>query len=92
MGERRGEYNGLVRKPEVKRPLARLRHRLEDTIEIELQEIGWWSIDSIDLAQDGDSWQAVVNMVMNIWVPKMKGVLGLTEEVLACEEELCSMN
>jgi hypothetical protein len=53
-GERRGGYIGLVGKPEVKRPLARPRHRWEDSIEINLQEIGWWGIDWIDLAQDWD--------------------------------------
>jgi len=28
-------------------------------------------MDWIDLAQDGDKWQALVNMVMNLWVPKI---------------------
>jgi hypothetical protein len=26
-------------------------------------------MDWIDLAQDGDRWQKLVNVVMNIWVP-----------------------
>ena len=32
-------------KPEVKRPLGRLRHRCEDNIKMDLQEVGWvvWS-------------------------------------------------
>jgi hypothetical protein len=30
----------LVRKPEGKRPLERLRHRWEDNIEMALQEVG----------------------------------------------------
>jgi hypothetical protein len=34
-----------------------------------LREIGWDVIDSIDLAQDRDQWRALVNMVMNLWVP-----------------------
>jgi len=41
MGERRGAYSGLVGKPEVKRPLGSHRRRWEDSIQIDLQEIGW---------------------------------------------------
>jgi hypothetical protein len=31
--------------------------------------IGWGGVDWIDLAQNRDQWMALVNMVMNIWVP-----------------------
>jgi len=45
MGERRSAYKILVGKPEAKRPLGRPRprprHRLEDNIRIDLQEVGW---------------------------------------------------
>jgi len=34
-----------------------------------LKEIGWQDVDWIYLAQDGDTWLAVVNTVMKIWVP-----------------------
>jgi hypothetical protein len=34
-----------------------------------LREIGWDGIDLIDLAQDRDHWRALVNTVMNLWVP-----------------------
>jgi hypothetical protein len=37
MGERRGVYRVLVRKPEGKRPLGRLRRRWEDNIKTDLQ-------------------------------------------------------
>jgi hypothetical protein len=30
---------------------------------------GMWGMDWIDLAQDRDRWWALVNVVMNIWVP-----------------------
>jgi hypothetical protein len=40
MGERRGVYRGLVRKPEGKRPLGRPRLRWEDIIKMDLQEVG----------------------------------------------------
>jgi hypothetical protein len=58
-----------VGKPEGKRPLGRPRHRWVDNIEMDLGEIGWGSMDWIDLAQDRDQWRALVNSVMNIRVP-----------------------
>jgi len=68
MGERRGVYRCLVGKPEGKRPLGRPRHRWEDSIKVDLQEVGW-GIDWIDLVQDRDRWRALVNAVMNLRVP-----------------------
>ena len=53
-------------KPEVKRQLGRPRHRWEDNIKINLQEVGCGVMDWVDLAQDKDKWQALVNMVMNL--------------------------
>jgi hypothetical protein len=58
-----------VGKPEGKRPLERPRHRWVDYIKMDLREIGWDSMDWIDLAQDRDQWRALVNMVMNLQVP-----------------------
>jgi hypothetical protein len=66
------EFNSvfsLVRKPEVKRPLGRLRRRRVDTIKMDLGEIGWGGVDSIGLVQDRDQWRAIVNEVMNLRVP-----------------------
>jgi hypothetical protein len=40
-----------------------------DNIKMVLREIGWGDIDWIDLAQDRDQWRALVNKVMNLWVP-----------------------
>ena len=40
VGDRRGVYRVLVRKPERKRPLGRLRHRWEDNIKMDFQEVG----------------------------------------------------
>jgi len=53
-GDRRGAYRVLVGKPEGKRPQGRPRHRWEDNIQMDLQEVGWGDMDWIDLAQDGD--------------------------------------
>jgi hypothetical protein len=55
-------------KPEGKRPLGRPRHRWEDGIRMDLREIGWGSVDWIQLAQDTGRWQALVNTVMNLRV------------------------
>jgi hypothetical protein len=58
-----------VGKPEGKRPLGRARHRWENNIKMDLQEVGCGSMDWIEMAQDRDRWQALVNVVMNLWVP-----------------------
>jgi len=58
-----------VEKPEAKSPLGRLSNRWEDNIKMYLQEVGCKGIDWIELAQDRDSWWALVNAVMNLWVP-----------------------
>jgi hypothetical protein len=39
MGEGRGVYRVLVGKPEGKRPLGRPRHRWEDNVRMDLQEV-----------------------------------------------------
>jgi hypothetical protein len=68
MGEERNVYRVLIGKPEGKRPLGRPRHRREDGIRMYLREIGWESIDWIQLAQDRDRWRTIVNTVMNLRV------------------------
>ena len=50
MGERRDVYRVLVGKPEGKRPLGRSRRRWKDNIKIDLQEVGFGSMDWIELA------------------------------------------
>jgi hypothetical protein len=59
----------LVGRPEGRRPLGRPRHRWEDNIKIDLEEVGWGAMDWIELAQDRDRWWAPVNVVMNLQVP-----------------------
>jgi hypothetical protein len=58
----------LMGKPERKRSLGRPRRRWDDNIKIDLQEVGFESMDWIELAQDRDRWRAVVKVVMNLLV------------------------
>jgi len=58
-----------VAKPEGKRPLGRPKHRWEDNIKMDLQEVGCVGMDWIELAQNRDGWQSLVNAVINLWVP-----------------------
>ena len=74
IGERRGVHRVLVGKPEGKRPLGRPRRRWEDNIKMDLDEVGGGCGDCKELAQDRDRWRALVSMVGNLRVPKMRGI------------------
>jgi len=45
-----------------------LWHRWEDNIKVDLQDVGCGSMNWIEVAQDGDSWGALVNRVMKLRV------------------------
>jgi hypothetical protein len=55
MGEESNVCRVLMEKPEGKRPLGRPRRRWEGGIRLDLREIGWGSVDWIQLAQVGTS-------------------------------------
>ena len=74
MGEGRGVHRILVGKPEGKRPLGRPKRRWEDNIKTNLQEVGGGYGDCMELAQDRDRWWALLSTVMNLPVPKMRGI------------------
>ena len=65
----------MVGKPGGKRPIGRPRLRWEDKNKMDLQEVGYWGMNWIDLAQDRDRLRALVNAVMNVRVPQNVGNL-----------------
>jgi hypothetical protein len=65
----KGICRTLARKPEGKIPLGRPRCKWVDNIKVDLSKIEWSGVDWIGLAQDTDQWRALVNTVMNLWVP-----------------------
>jgi hypothetical protein len=65
----RNAYKILVGKPEGNRSLGKPRYRLEDNIKMDHEEMRYSSVYWIHLCQDRDQWWALVNMVMNVWVP-----------------------
>jgi hypothetical protein len=69
MGEGKGVHRVLVGRPEGRRPLGRPRHRWEDNIKRDLQEVGGDCGDWMKRAQDTDRWRTLVNTVMNFRVP-----------------------
>jgi len=73
MREKRGVYRVLVGKPDGKTPLGRPNHRWKDNIKMDLEEVGCGGMDWAELAQDRDRWRALVNVVMNLWVPYNAG-------------------
>jgi hypothetical protein len=73
MGVKRNECRIFVGKPEGKRPLGRPRYRWVDNIKMDLREIGWSGMGWIDLTEDRDQWRSLLNIVMNLEVPRNAG-------------------
>ena len=74
VGQGRGVYRVLVGKPVGKRPMGRPRRRWKDNIKMDLKEVGGGCGDWMELAQDRDSWRALVSTVINLRIPKMRGI------------------
>jgi hypothetical protein len=58
MGEKRGTNRFVEGKPEGKRPIGKPRHEWGNNNKMDLQEVGCWGIDWIELAQYRDRWRA----------------------------------
>jgi hypothetical protein len=69
LGEMQNAHKILFWKPEGKRPIGRPKLWWVDNITMYLKEIEWDGVDWIYVAQDRDRWRAVVNTVMDLWVP-----------------------
>jgi hypothetical protein len=54
----------LLGKPDGKRSLGRPSRKWEDNIKMDLQEVGFGVMGWIHLAQDRDSWRALLNAVL----------------------------
>jgi len=52
-------------KPDGRRPLGRLRRRLENKIKMDLQNVQWGDMDWTDLSKDRDRRRVLENTVMN---------------------------
>ena len=73
-------FTVLVGKPEGERPLGRPRRRWEDNIKMDFQEVGGGCGDWMELAQDRESWRALVSTVMSFVFHKMWGISWLGAE------------
>jgi hypothetical protein len=62
-------YRLLVGEPDGRRQLRRKKHEWVDNIEMDLEETGLGGMDWIGLVQNWDRLRALVNEVMNLWVP-----------------------
>jgi hypothetical protein len=69
MGDGRGVYRVLVRRPLGKRLLGRLRSRWEDNLKMDLREIGIDEANWILLDQDRVQRRDFVKTVMSLRVP-----------------------
>ena len=68
MEEVRNAFKILIGKPTGKRPLGRPRHRWEDNIRMDLEEIGINAGNWVGSAQDRYYWRALVNAALNFLV------------------------
>jgi hypothetical protein len=68
MEEMRSVYQILVRNPEVKRSLEKIRCRQENNIKMDLRTDGCEGFDSTHLVRDRFKWLICLKSVKNIWL------------------------
>ena len=69
MQEDKSAFKILTGKPTGKRYLGRPRHRWEDNITMDLENIVINAGNLVDSAQERDYWSALVNVALNLRVP-----------------------
>jgi hypothetical protein len=72
MEDRRSAHRDFMGRPEGRKPLGRPRLRWEDITEMNLQKTEW-RMNWIAVAQDRDTWRALVNAVMKFLFPYSTG-------------------
>ena len=68
MEEGRSAFKIVTSKPTGKRPLGIPRHRCEDNIRMDHEEICINTRNCVNSAQDRDYWRALVNVALNLQV------------------------
>ena len=69
IGGRSDAFMVLLGKPEGRRQIGRPGHKLKYNIKVNLKHVGFGETDWNGVAQERDSWRALVNAVMNLRVP-----------------------
>jgi hypothetical protein len=69
MGQGRSLYRFSVGKTCGKEATGEARHRWEDNITMDLEEVGCVGMELIELAQDRVSLRALLNEIINLLVP-----------------------
>jgi len=69
MGESGDVYRIFVGKPEGNRSLGKPRHKWEENIKMDFEDVEFEGTEWIVVAQDRDKWRALVNAVMNLRFP-----------------------
>ena len=69
MEEGRSAFKILRDKPTGKRRLGWHRHTWEESIRMDLKDIGINTRNWVDSTQDRDYWRALVSAALNLWIP-----------------------
>jgi hypothetical protein len=69
MREKSNGYRLLVGEPEGKKPLGKPKHGWVYNIEMDVVQIAYGGVDWIGVVQDWCKWRALVNAIINLWVP-----------------------